>query len=177
MKPDFPLVFQEPLSLVAVSFSDLEAIALRSVLEYFNYRIEIHWVGSRPQFLEILNGNIPTFHYLILSCHGDETGILVPYQESVPAMDLAKTVKLPGKIILNLGCNTGIEPIVRAFLKGGCEAYIAPSDYVEGNAAMLFSIHLLYFLAAKHSLVEAVELSRQNDKQCALFKLFLPPSI
>jgi len=177
MKPDFPLIHQEPLSLVVVSYSDLEAIALRSILEYFNYRVEIHWIGSRPQFLEVLQGNIPTFHYIVLSCHGDETGILVPGQESVSSENLSQSVKLPGKIVLGLGCLTGTKPIANAFLKGGCEAYIAPTDFIEGNAALLFAIHLFYFLADKRTLGEAVDLSQQHDDQCALFKLYLPASI
>lgn len=174
MKPDFPLVHEEPISLIMVSYTDLEAIALRSVMEYFNYRVEVHRIGSRPQFLEILNGNIPTYRYLIFSCHGDETGILVPYQEPVSATDLAAIVRLPGKIIVNLGCLTGTEPIAKAFLEGGCEAYIAPVNFIEGNAALLFAIHLFYFLGAKRTLAEAVQELCKHDDQCALFKLFLP---
>jgi hypothetical protein len=127
MKTDYPLAFQEPLSLVVVLYSDLEAIALRIILEYFNYRVEIHWIGSRPQFLEVLKGNIPTFHYIVLSCHGDATGILVPEQESI-----------------------------------------------SSNTALLFAIHLFYFLSAKYTLTESFQRSCQYDDQCALFKLFLP---
>lgn len=174
MIPDFPLVYQEPLSLVVVSYSDLEAVALRSILEYFNYRVEIHWIGSRPQFLEVLKGNIPTNHYFVLSCHGDEKGIIVPDQEPVSTEDLSKIVQLPGRIVVNLGCLTGTEPITKAFLEGGCEAYIAPVNFIEGNAALLFAIHLFYFLAAKRTLSEAVQEACKHDDQCALFKLFLP---
>jgi hypothetical protein len=50
---DFPLVLQEPISIVLVSYTGLEAMTLRNVLECFNYRVEIHRVGSRPQSLRL----------------------------------------------------------------------------------------------------------------------------
>ena len=171
-KQEVPRALQEPLSLIVVSYSSLEAMALRSVLECFNYRVEVHWVGSRQQFLEILGGNVPTFRYVVLSCHGEDDSILVPYERPVSAAELSNTVQLPGRIVVNLGCRTGTEALATAFLGGGCDAYIAPTDYVDGNAAMLFAIHLFYFLAKKHTLTEAVEESRKHDAECALFKLY-----
>jgi hypothetical protein len=169
---DLPLVLQEPLSLVVVSYSSLEAVALRSVLECFNYRVEVHWVGSRQQFLEILCGNVPTFRYVVLSCHGEDDSILVPNERPVSAAELSNLVQLPERIVVNLGCRTGTEALAAAFLGGGCDAYIAPTDHVKGNAAMMFAIHLFYFLAEKRPLTEAVEESRKHDAECALFKLY-----
>jgi len=170
---DFPLVLQEPISIVSVSYTDLEAMTLRNVLECFNYRVEIHRVGSRPQFLEILRGNIPTFQHVVLSCHGDENGLVIPYQNPVSATELAQVVHLPGHIIVSLGCITGTEALANAFLSGGCEAYIAPTDYVKANAVLLFAVHLFYFLANKRPLSEAVEESRRHDAECSLFKLWI----
>ena len=169
---DFPLVRQVPVSIVQVSFDSTETLALRGVLECFNYRVEIHWVGSRPQFLEILKGNITTFDHVILSCHGDEHAFVVPYQNPVTAEDLAQLIHLPGRTVLSLGCGTGTEAIAATFLKGGCKAYIAPTVGIEANAAMLFSIHLYYFLGTGLTIEEAVKESRNHDAQCALFKLF-----
>ena len=62
--------------------------------------------------------------------------------------------------------------LAQAFLNSGCEAYVAPTDYVHANAALFFAIHLFYFLAAKRSLSEAVEESRKHDTGCSLFKLW-----
>jgi hypothetical protein len=171
---DFPLVVQEPISIVSVSYTDLEAIALRNVFECFNYRVEMHRVGSRPQFIEILRGNTPTFRYVILSCHGDEAGLVVPYQKPVSAMELAQVAHLPGQLVVSLGCMTGTEALAQAFLDGGCEAYIAPADNVDASAGLLFAIHLFYFLATKRSLSEAVEESRKHDAECSRFKLWCP---
>lgn len=171
---DFPLVVQEPVSIVLVSYTDLEAMALRNVLECFNYRVEMHRVGSRPQFIEILRGNIPTFRYVVLSCHGDENGLVIPYQNPVSATELAHVAHLPGHLVVSLGCMTGTETLAQAFLDGGCEAYIAPTDDVDANAALLFAMHLFYFLAATRSLSEAVEESRKHDAECSRFRLWCP---
>jgi hypothetical protein len=171
-KEDFPLVFQEPISIVLVSYTEGEAITLRGVLECFNYRVEIHRVGSRPQLLEILRGNIPTFRHMLLSCHGDKDGLVIPYQNPLSAEELAQTVRLPGRIVTSLGCMTGTEALANAFLGGGCEAFVAPTDDVEANAAMFFAIHLYYFLEKKWPLHAAVEEARKHDAQCALFKLW-----
>ncbi len=173
---DFPLLLQEPISIILVSYTEGEAMTLRSVLECFNYRVEIHRVGSRPQFLEILRGNIPTFRHVILSCHGDENGFVIPSQNSLSAAELAHDVNLAGKRIVSLGCETGTEALARAFLRGGCEAYVAPTDGVEANAAMLFAIHLFYFLGERMPMGDAVEESRKHDSQCSRFKLWSPKS-
>lgn len=169
---DFPLVLQEPVSIVLVSYTDLEAMTLRNVLECFNYRVEMHRVGSRPQFIEILRGGIPTFRHVVLSCHGDENGLVVPYQAPVSPAELARIAHLPDHVVVSLGCMTGTEALARAFLDGGCAAYVAPTDNVSARAALLFAIHLFYFMGGKRSLDDAVQASRQHDRACALFKLW-----
>jgi hypothetical protein len=169
---DFPLVLQEPVSIVLLSPENLEASVLRDILECFNYRGEVHRVGSRPQFLEILRGNIPTFEKIVLSCHGDEAGLLVAYQKPVFPADVERVANLPGRSILSTGCHTGTEALAQAFLNSGCESYVAPTDYLHGNASLMFAVHLFYFLAAKRSLAEAVEESRKHDADCSLFKLW-----
>jgi hypothetical protein len=157
-----------------VAYTEGEALTLRSVLESFNYRVEIHRVGSRPQFLELLRGNIPTFRHVLLSCHGDKGGFVIPYQNPLLTEELSQTVRLPDHLVISLGCTTGTDALASAFLGGGCEAYVAPTGNVEANAAMLFAIHLFYFLKQKWSLYDAVEESRKHDAQCALFKLWAP---
>jgi hypothetical protein len=173
-RKDFPLVHQEPVSIVLVSFTEGEAMTLRNVLEYFNYRVEIHRVGSRPQFVEILRGNIPTFRDVLISCHGDGGGFVIPYQRPLTAEELGQKIHLPGQRVLSLGCATGSEVLANAFLAGGCEAYVGPAGGVEANAALLFAIHLYYFLAEKWSYADAVEEARRHDEDCKRFKLWLP---
>jgi hypothetical protein len=90
--------------------------------------------------------------------------------------ELRRKIHLPSQRVLSR-CATGTESIASAFLAGGCEAYVAPTEDVEANAALLFAIHIYYFLAQKWSYREAVEEARKHDEQCALFKLWLPESI
>ena len=173
-RKDFPLVLQEPVSIVLVSYSNMEAVTLRDVLECFNYRVEIHRIGSRPQFTEILRGNIPTFRDIILSCHGVDLGFNIPYQKPLLATELKRKIKLTGHRVLSLGCMTGTKTLASVFLAGGCDAYVAPTGDIEANAALLFAIHLFYFLHSGWSINEAVDEARKHDAQCALFKLWLP---
>jgi hypothetical protein len=167
------LVFQDPISIILVSYTEGEAMTLRDVLECFNYRVEIHRVGSRPQFLEILRGNIPTFRHVLLSCHGEDGNLVIPYQNPLSAVELVQTVHLPDHIVVSLGCGTGTEALASAFLGGGCEAYVAPTSPVAANVALLFAIHLYYYLGKKWTLIQAVEESRKHDDQCSLFKLWM----
>lgn len=171
VQQDVPLVLQEPLSLVSMGYGDMEALVLRGVLEYFNYRVEVHWVGSRKQFLEIMRGNVPTFHYVVLECHGDDDGIVVPFERPIPAAELKGLVNLPGRVVVNLGCASGTDAFAEAFLGGGCEAYIGPDDFPIANSALMFAIHLLYYLAMERPLAEAVEKAREHDEQCAMYRL------
>jgi hypothetical protein len=111
---------------------------------------------------------------VLLSCHGEDGNFVIPYQNSLTAVELAQIVHLPNHIVVSLGCSTGAEALAGAFLDGGCEAYVAPTGDVEANAAMLFAIHLYYFLEKKWPLGQAVEESRKHDAQCSLFKMWLP---
>jgi hypothetical protein len=165
---DVPHVEKEPISLVAIGDATLETVALRGVLECLNYRVEVHWVGSRKEALEILRGNIETFTYVILSCHGDEHGgILVPGEPAIGIDDLA--VSLPGRVVINTGCGAGQDKAAGRFLDGGCRAYIAPREAVEGSAALLFAAHLFYFLRAGRPLTDALGKAQGFDDESGLF--------
>lgn len=164
-------MLQTPVSILMVD-RGVEALAIRSLLEQFNYRVEIHAIGSRRHFLEILQGKVPTFEYVIISGHGLEGAFLLPDEPDVMAGDLDGLVALPDKVVISTCCETGIQTLAAAFLKGGCAAYIAPQAEIEGNAAVLFVIHLFYHLAKKLPLTAAVELARTYDNECALFKTF-----
>ena len=169
---EVPHVRKEAISLIAIADA-LEAMALRSVLERFNYRVEVQWVGSRQEVLEILRGNIVTFPYVILSCHGDGEGaMLVPGEPGIPLAQTAIT--LPNRLVLNLGCGTGSEAIAANFLAGECRAYIAPVGEVEGASALLFAIHLFYGFWMKMPLMEAVAKARTFDAECGRFQLWRP---
>ena len=109
----------------------------------YNYLVEIHWVGSRRQLVEILKGNIPTHRYFVLECHGDDGKILLLDEPALGPDEVSKIVNLPGKVVLNCGCDLGTEAMARAFLNGGCEAYIGA---IKEMHSLMFAIHLFYYL-------------------------------
>jgi hypothetical protein len=172
---EVPLVLKTPVSMVVVGNTGQEPYALRHCMEWFGFRVETHWTGSRKELVEILKGNIPTHSYIVISCHGeDDDGgrILVPDESPLAAAEIEEIAILPGKTVLNLGCALGTESMARAFLNRGCKAYIAATGYVDGSSALMFAIHYFYFLYFDKSLAEAVALSREHDDQCRLFRLF-----
>jgi hypothetical protein len=94
--------------------SDLETIALRGMLEYFNFVVSTHWIGNKKQFLELLNGDQPTDDIVVIVAHGDEGTFFMPTDESVSFEELQ--VKLPKKMIISTGCATG--GAANEFMKG-----------------------------------------------------------
>lgn len=169
---DVSLGLPEAVSIVLVSSPTLEAMTLGNVLAGFNYRVEVQRVGSRPQFLALLRGHIPTARHVVLCCQGNENGLIIPGQPPVSAPEVAQAVHLPGRILVSLGSMTGTDTLAHAFLRGGCAAYVAPTDRVHPHVALLFAIHLFYFLAGKRSLEEAVEEARHLTSVCSRFHLW-----
>ncbi|MGD9129149.1 MAG: hypothetical protein PVJ09_01515 [Candidatus Woesebacteria bacterium] len=170
-----PLVSQLPVSLIVLENSDLEAQALRLAFERFWFNVNIHFIGSRKQLLEILKGNIKTEDLIFIACHGDEKeGIYTcPGEKPLSAEDVKEYANLKDKNIVSLGCETGNKELANSFLDAGVKKYIAPSGAPFGNSAYLFGTHIAYELAQnKKSLEEAFETARSYDKESQMFKLF-----
>ncbi|MER7244933.1 hypothetical protein [Kribbella sp. NPDC000426] len=165
---DVPYLPKQNLTVVAVGDA-LEATAVRAILEGLNYRITTHWVGSRAELLKLLSGEIPTDDIMILSCHGDEGGILVPGEPAITADDVREHGRLDGKTVVNLGCGTGaMSPAFRA---AGTAAYVAPTEYPDGSAAIAFVGNLFFLRAYDVSLDEAVRRAAGFHPECEQFKL------
>lgn len=166
-----PYVPKEDITIVSVGDA-LEAITVRALLESYNYRVTMHWIGSRKELLEVLAGNIEIYQICVLSCHGIKEGIIVPDEPSVGANEIAQTAKLTGKTIINLGCLTGSKDFVQAFKDSGAKSYIAPVEYPESRAAINFVSNLFVLLAANTGLSEAVQRAAAFDKETEQFKFF-----
>lgn len=167
---EVPYVPKQNLSFV-VTDGSVESHALRYVLELYNYRVETHWVGSRKELIKILGGEIPTHNIVVLDCHGDEEGIIPgPDEPSIGAEELRKIVRLPGRLFVSLGCETGRPQLAESFLTGGCDHYIAPTEGIRGDATLFFGMHLFYYMANGITLEEAVEKSRRFDEHTGFFR-------
>lgn len=170
MTHEVPFVEKKDVSLVVID-SSLEATAIRDVLEAFNYRVTTHWVGSRKELIEILSGNIETSNTVILSCHGIEEGIYTPDEDPLTTEEIARTAKLAGKTVVNLGCLTGKSTYQEAFTNAGVTNYIGPSDYPSGNATLLYVITLFYGLSVGESLADAHGHARTTSEDGEQFVL------
>lgn len=159
-----------------------EPEALRQTLEYFGYSVMLKNIGRPADLMNILGGALPLEpDVLVLSCHGEPGGLIMPVlgediylldepRGSFGAEDVARSLRLSGKVILNLGCTTGQEPLASVF--SAHNTYIAPSDYIEGNSTLIFAIRFFYELAQnKKSIPDACETARSIDSETSLFQL------
>lgn len=176
----------KPSEIDLVMLDGFEALALRGVLERFHLRVNLFPIGRPRHLADALSGATSHAPHLILACHGDERGILVPelapeIAQDKPFLDvltpelLATFVNLPGRTVVCTGCETGSEAFGRAFLQGGCSMYVAPEGYPQATAALFFVIHMYYgLLAGDLSLDEAVARARDQDAETRLFRRFIP---
>jgi hypothetical protein len=117
----------------------------------------------------LLAGEIPTDDTIVLSCHGDERGILVPEEPPVTQEDIRAHAHLPHKTVVNLGCLTGA--LAAAFRAAGTAAYIAPTDYPDGTAALAFVLNLFFLTSYNIPLPQAVHQAATLHPECEQFTL------
>lgn len=171
-------------TVLIVAFGDTgnEPEALRQTLEAFGFFVVTKYIGRPSDLTDTLSGQLPLEpDFLVLSCHGENGSILMPvlgesvYREDEPrgpfsADEVARYLRLSGKVILNLGCSTGLSPLSDAFARDN--TYIAPTDDVEGSSALMFAIRFFYELARNgRSIPDACRLARATDQETALFHL------
>lgn len=152
--------------------STLETVAFRSVLEYLGFTVSVRWIGNKKDFLDLLQGKKETDDLIVISSHGEEGKFFMPTDESVLFSELG--VNLPGKTVLSVGCDTGGAK--EEFMKGKCKAYIAPTDYPEGNDAMMFVVKFFWVLAQKKNIQEAFESASADMPEGSEFTLAQNPS-
>jgi len=145
-----------------------EAQALRASLEYFGFRVLRIPIGRPNDLIAALRGEtLPSgYHHLVICGHGGSGSLLLePLAASVylpteprgpfgPEL-IRQCTNLPGTAVLLTGCTLGQAATLDAFLAGQCSSVCAPTGYVEGNDALLFSIHYFFQLSLGNSAAEA----------------------
>lgn len=167
-----PWIKKESVTIVVLGNTGNEPHAVRSVLEWFNYRVDTIWAGSREEFMRVIQGDITTADTLIISAHGEDGEILAPDEPNITIKDIGGG-HVNGKTIINLGCTTGSEKMAEAFRQAGANHYIAPSDYIEGNSTLVFVMHVFYELSMNKeaSIESAVTKAKAFDEQSDIFAL------
>ncbi|MGI6787243.1 MAG: hypothetical protein ACOX5X_01635 [Acholeplasmataceae bacterium] len=158
-----------------------EAIAIRSVLERFHFKVELAHVGRPNDFLNELND--PDSKYIILSGHGSSKQFNMPelgegvYETCEPKNITSEVIKerinVSNKVIISTACSTGSEELAKEFINKQ-NIYIAPRDDIEEPASLLFVIRFFYeHLVMNKSIKESFNIVRENDNETNLYKLFM----
>lgn len=160
-----------------------EPEALRQVLESFGCLVLTKYIGRPNDFISVL-GEADYFEpdVIVLSGHGKDGKIIMPvldcsvYTIDEPRCDFSSAeineyLKLKDKTIISTCCTTGTTDLASAFSREN--TYIAPTDYIEGNAVLLFMVDLFYQILQRNMSVEdACNHARSLDEETALFAYY-----
>lgn len=175
------------VSLVVGPNCDMESYAIRSALEYFGVRVNIHWIGRPNDLIDVLSGKEldNKVDYLILNFHGDEGRLCMPelgedvYEGNEPRgeffgyQEIKQYTNIKDVNVIGSGCTLGMVQLANAFLACGCHSYIGPDDYIDGNANLMFVITYMYEIINNHkSQEEAFEIAKSIDNETAMYKLY-----
>ncbi|MBY0597175.1 hypothetical protein [Bacillus bingmayongensis] len=174
------------IALVVGDNSDLEAQSLRATLEYFGARVITYWIGRPRDLMDVLSGEIlyKDIEYIIFCFHGDEDEFVMGelgkdvYEEDEPrgnfgVTEISQYARLHNKYIINSGCTLGDPKLAKAFLDSGAKTYIGSTDYVDGNAALMFTIRLFYgIINLQKTIDDAFQDAKLLDDETRTFQLY-----
>jgi hypothetical protein len=175
------------VTLVVGPNCDMEAFAMRSTLEYFGAMVTVHWIGRPNDLIDVLSGEEldKRCDYFILNFHGDEGRLCMPelgediYEPHEPrgeffdSRDVRRYTNLKDINVIANGCTLGEKQLAKAFLECGCNSYIGPDDYIDGNSALMFVVKFIYeIINNKKSHQEAFEIAKSIDKETDMYQLY-----
>lgn len=163
-----------------------EAYALRATLEYFDIRVTTRWIGRPNDFIEVISAkeDLSQYDYLLLSFHGDEQRFCLPeigadvYSKHEPksafftAQDVQKFARFKQSKIICSGCTLGTENLAQVILNAGAKEYIAPVDYIDGNASLMFLTRFFYQLSLSDSSKKAFKQASSINKETRLYRRY-----
>ena len=170
---------------IATIDCDFEALTLRQVMEWFgDVPVDLLGVGCSRHLIAYLRGQDARADHLVLCCHGDDEGIILPELDpSVAAREpyldhfgpegVRKEARLKGRLVISSGCSTDV--LAKAFLIAGASAYIAPKGDPLGPAPLAFLTTFYYrLLVTGDSVEKSVQLARRTGGDTRMFRLFRP---
>lgn len=173
---------QKKVDIISIA-DDVAALSIRSILEYWNVKVDIHYVAKAQDMVDIFRKEDLSSNILLM-CHGAEEGIHLPelaleaaktqpYDKILTPKNITEFLKLNEQTVVSTGCKTGTKSFADAFLGKGAKDYIAPTNYPEGTAALLFVINFYYFLLVKKIPgKEAYTRTKLIDDETEMFELF-----
>ena len=163
---------------------NLEAVTLRSALEWWQVQVRLHPIGQAKDLVSVLGGSQHLAPIVILMCHGDDRGILLPelgaeleaeqpYHHVLTPTNVLECVHVPNRVVINTGCATGTTALADAFLGAGAQVYIGPEGYVEADASLFYMFQLCYeWICKGRPLLHAHARACAWDAQTGLFRMF-----
>ncbi|HFK1509458.1 CHAT domain-containing protein [Bacillus paranthracis] len=174
------------VALVVGFNSDLEAQSIRASLEYFGAKVITYWIGRPKEFIDILSGKglYNDINYVVFCFHGEEGKFVMEelgediYEQDEPrgyfgTEEIYEYAKLHNTHIVNSGCTLGDQNLAKSFLHSGAKSYIGSIDYVDGNAALMFTIRLFYgVINHGKTLEKAFQEASLIDEETRTFRLY-----
>lgn len=165
--------------------SALEAQAIRATAECLGAPVSVTWVANSRQVVEFLS-QTPSHELIILCCHGDKRGVLLPpladevkglfpFNDVLTPTDFASFVRLDQSVVLCSGCATGREEIASAFTHNGGRCFMAPAAFPDGDAALLFCLQFLFAFLKEDNVREAFEVANSQMEGDDRFRFFSEP--
>lgn len=174
------------VALVCGPDSDMEAQAVRAALECFGVRVFTYWIGRPNDLIDVLSGDdlYEGTDMILLSFHGDEGRLIMPelgddvYEPNEPRGDfgpdeIRRFARLDGKTVIANGCTLGDPALAEAFLARGCNMFIGPDDYPDGNDALMFVLRLFYEIIQQgRDVKEAFAMTVPMSSELSMYRLY-----
>ena len=172
-----------PVGIACVHNPDT-AHLLRNVVEGFWTVTHYYDVGCPADFLKVIALEETAPPYLVIAGHGGDHGIEFGdyidtidtsslIGEDMPASSIAKHVRLPGTVILNITCEGGSPEMAKAFLAGGAQGYIGTDPNPLAIEHPLFMAHFFHSISRKKlSPCQAWQKAASYDDQSRRYMYF-----
>jgi hypothetical protein len=165
---------------------ELEAMTLRSSLEFFGFNIMLKIITRPQNFMELLtiDRDIDNARYIIFCFHGIKGKFRFTklakhrYEKGelkldIGVMRLRKGFQLKRQVVICTGCELGFKNMAEIFLKANAACYIGSiSEGVDEDSALMFTTRFFYHLARGTALKTAFLRAKKTDSQTSSFVLY-----
>ena len=153
--------------------------AVRPMLESMRIGVVLWSLANEHNLRRVFAGENSDAPYVVVAMHGDAGRMLLApgdstagFKSSFSVEEVRSMVRVPGKVVVGLGCASGTQEWADAFFEGGATDYIAPASAPFAHAGSVFTTILFYALTQGRDLGEAVETARAVDDELAIFMHF-----
>ncbi len=153
--------------------------AIRPMLESMRIGVVLWSLTNEQNLRRVFAGENSDAPYVVVAMHGDAGRMLLAPGDSTPGFkssfsveEVRSMVRVPGKVVVGLGCASGTQEWADAFFEGGATDYIAPTSAPFAHVGSVFPTILFYALTQGQVLADAVQTARSVDDELAIFMHF-----